>query len=349
MTARLTERQRRALGSLAVLSPLLRLVPRTNLAAAGDAGWLAPLAALPLTALYALVLRRVPQPRSRWRSGLCAAWFLFYGAFLLRMSAERFFSALTIFDHWLPFAVVLAALAALAAAGGEKPLCRAAECLLPAVTAALLLAALCAVPQMHFARLKVVSAADVPGILRGALPIANVGCALLFALHVFAPERSGRSELRWAGRLTVTALALSAAAVGVLGSGVVTHLTHPFFVLLRNLSLSRAMERIEALVTAVWVLPDFAATALLLLLARREGAAAFGRSRGLPAPVCAVILLAAARAISPTAFGLEIWSERIVPAVSAAVLLAVPALDAAVFALRRRRGKLDCQSREDTI
>lgn len=343
MSSSLTARQQRALAALAVLSPMLRLVPGANLAAAGDAGWLAPLFALPVIALYGRILRRVPQPKGRLRAGLCAAWAAFYGAFLLRMGAERFFSALTIFNHWLPFALVLAALAAAAAGGGEKPLGRAAECLLPFVTAALVIVGLCALPQMRFARLKVVSGADLPDILRAALPIVNVGCTLLFAVHLLAPERSARSELRFSLRLAVTALALSAVAAGVLGSGVATHLSHPFFVLLRNLSLSRSLERIEALVTALWVLPDFAALGVLLLLARRGSAAALKTSRPLPALLCGAALLAGAAAFPVSAFALETWSEEIVPAVNAAVFLAVPVLDA----LTAR--KTDCQARADTI
>ena len=130
-------------------------------------------------------------------------------------------------------------------------------------------------------------------------------------------------------------------AAGVLGSGVVTHLSHPFFVLLRNLSLSRSLERIEALVTALWVLPDFAALGLLLLLARREGAAALRRP--LPAMVCAAALLAGAACFPASVFALQRWSEQIVPAVNAAVFVFVPALDAV------SGRKTDCQPRADTV
>ena len=59
----LTEKQLWTIGSLAVLSPLLRVVPETNLRAAGNAGWLSGLAALPILALYAFLLRAALRTR----------------------------------------------------------------------------------------------------------------------------------------------------------------------------------------------------------------------------------------------------------------------------------------------
>ena len=61
--AGLTRRQYFLLCSLAVLSPLLRVVPETNLRAAGNAGWLSGVAALPMLALYGLFWRAAPSCR----------------------------------------------------------------------------------------------------------------------------------------------------------------------------------------------------------------------------------------------------------------------------------------------
>ena len=137
----LTNKQLLALGSLAALSPLLRLVPEANLRSAGAAGWLSPLAALPLLLLYTALLRRLLAQREdgeplsallrrtlgRAVTALCGAWFLVYAAFLLRAGAERFYAALGVFTRWEPFALALLSAAIPAAAGGQKPLGRAAQ------------------------------------------------------------------------------------------------------------------------------------------------------------------------------------------------------------------------------
>ena len=82
------------------------------------------------------------------------------------MSAERFFTALGVFTAWQPFAAILAVLAAVAAGWGAKPLGRAAQIFLAAVTAVLLLALGCALPQTDWSRLCGISRYDAAAILR---------------------------------------------------------------------------------------------------------------------------------------------------------------------------------------
>ena len=331
----LTEKQLWTIGSLAVLSPLLRVVPETNLRAAGNAGWLSGLAALPMLALYALLLRAALR-RRREGEGLenrlfvplrrfLGLWALVYAGFGLRMSAERFFTALGVFTAWQPFAGILAVLAAVAAGWGAKPLGRAAQIFLAAVTAALLLALGCAVPQMDRGRLGGVSRFDFVPILRGALPTASVGMTALGFLALLAPPGVGENRRRGGAfllRLALTATAISMAAVGLLGAALASRLSHPFFILLRNISLSRAIERIEALISAVWVLPDLMMLAALLILAGRLLPV---RGKPLPAWASAAAVLGVAALLSPSAFGLAIWSERIIPIMGAGMAIVIPA------------------------
>ena len=321
-------RQLRAVGSLAALAALLRLIPGVSVAAAGSAGWLCGLAALPLLLGYGAALCRAGGgladrlgPVARGALGL---WFLFYGGFLLRAGSERFFAALGIFTGWKPFALGLLALAIPMAAGGRKPLARAAQVFLPVVTGILLLTAGCALPLIRWDTLKPVWLGDVPAILRGALPVAGVGAAAMLAAALLSPpEKSAAAGISL--YVSLTASLVSAMAVGVLGPALTTHLSHPFFILLRNLSLSPAIERIEALIAAMWVLPDAMMLSLLLLLGREL------LPKPLPVWILALGTLAAAALLSPTAFGLTGWSETIIPICSGAVVLAVPL----IAALRR--------------
>lgn len=335
----LTKKQLWALGSLAALSPLLRLVPEGNLRAAGTAGWLSPLAALPALLLYASLLRRLlalregSEPlssllhRSCGRAVivLCGVWFLLYAAFLLRAGAERFYAALGVFTRWEPFALALLAAAIPAAAGGQKALGRAAQIFLAAVSGILLLVIVCAAPQMHWDQLRAVWIGNTQNILRGAVPTANVGAAALFLLAFLAPpgKFDARRAAGFALRLAGTAAILSALAAGIFGAELTTHLSHPFFVLLRNVRLSRAMERMEALISAVWVLPDLVMLAALLLVGRETLSP---RDKPLPVWLLGGIVGALAALLSPTAFDLRLWSETIIPAANALVVLLVPLL-----------------------
>ena len=121
----------------------------------------------------------------------------------------------------------------------------------------------------------------------------------------------------------------------MLGAALTVRLSQPFFILLRNLRISHALERIEALVTAVWVLPDFLMLALLLSLTREALSAALGRKKPLPAWLAGAAALIVAAALSKTAFGLKVWSETVIPLISPFFALGVPA---AIWIGRKRAG-----------
>ncbi len=342
----LTPKQFWALSSLAVLSPLLRLLPGRTAALAGGGAWLSCLLAFGPLALFSALLNyvlrrgaladgiaRAFSPRvSRVLFAALTLWFWLYGGVLLRSGAERFLTAMSVFRGWLPYAVLLLALAIPAAQVGPKPLFRAAEIFLPVLTAVLLLVLLAALPQMDWSE---------PGrlpkfgeVVHGAVPLWNIGCGLLFYGAFFrrdgAPNR--KQSAKWLLRLCLTAAAICTLGIGVLGAEVTAKLSHPFFVLLRNLSLSSAIERFEALIAGLWVLPDFAMLSLLLLLGRNTAGRALGKAEKCFVLPGAAVMLGAAAILGKTTFRLTLWSEQIIPA---ATLILTIGLTLSVLAAER--------------
>ncbi len=333
----LTEKQYWALGGLAVLSPLLRLLPGLSCKLADGGAWLSCLLALVPLAGYGILLSRVRErgPLGDQLAGwgkpggailaLLTLWFWLYGGVLLRSGAERFLAAMNVFRGWLPYGILLLLLAVPAALHGPKALFRAAEIFLPVVTAALILSLLASLGLMDWAALKAI---PKPGkLLQGAVPLWNLGCGMLFYSGFFQTEGPPRlrKSLRWLLRLCLTAAGLCAVAAGVLGAEVTANLSAPFFVLLRNLSLSSAFERFEALIAGMWVLPDFAMLAALLLLGRETAGLALRRPGKGYALLGAAGMLAAAATVGKTAFRLAIWSENIVPAATLILTIGVTA------------------------
>ena len=118
-----------------LLSPLMRVLPRSSVLLAGKAAWLSVAPAfLALLALMALMnaLRRALLPGEgmanlllrvlgpwfgRLALLLYAAWFLFYAGFLLRSGAERLTATVYQQSAVTPFIVVMLALCLLAALG----------------------------------------------------------------------------------------------------------------------------------------------------------------------------------------------------------------------------------------
>lgn len=320
----LTEKQFWAMSSLAVLSPLLRLLPGLPCRFAGSGAWLSCLMAmLPLAgfALLCHIVRirgAIGAQLSQFGFGgrivcwVLSLWFWLYGGILLRSGAERFLAAMRVFQTWLPYAILLMLLAVPAAAHGAKPLFRAAEIFLPILTAALLLALAASFGQTEWKLLTELPSAS--RLARGVVPLWNIGGGMLFYGAFFQTEAPGlKASLKWLLRLCLTAAALCAVAAGTLGAAVTTQLSHPFFVLLRNLSLSPAIERFEALIAGMWVLPDFAMLSLLLLLGGETAGLALQKPSVWYVGVGAAGMLLTAAILGKTAFRLAFWSEHVIP------------------------------------
>ena len=333
---RLTEKQFWALGGLAVLSPLLRLLPGMACGLSGGGAWLSCLMALaPLggfAVLWYFVRQKGPLGQQLTEQGtvgrillaLLTLWFWLYGGVLLRSGAARFVTAMNVFRGWLPYGVLLLLMTVPAALKGPKPLFRAAEIFLPVLTVVLCVSLLAAIGQMDWRELTRIPKSGK--LLHGAVPLWNLGSGMLFYSGFF---RTGdppklRKLLKWLLRLSLTAAAICAAAAGMLGAEVTAKLSQPFFVLLRNLSLSDAFERFEALIVGMWVLPDFAMLAMLLLLSRETAESAVkkpGRMFVLPG---AMMMLLFAAILGKNAFRLTLWSEQIVPVATLILTISVP-------------------------
>ena len=174
----LTRRQYYTLCTMVLLSPLLHLVPRKTAAEAGCGGWLSGVAALVPLLLFAALLEGILR-RGRpgegigeitlralgpvaGRAALClyALWFLLYGAFALRIGAERFTEAVFPLSQPWPFVVTILAMAVCGALGEPKALFRAAEIFWPLLAGVLTLVLVFALPGLDVKNLLPVTAAS---------------------------------------------------------------------------------------------------------------------------------------------------------------------------------------------
>lgn len=345
-----------ALCSVSALTPALRLLPAASAALAGRGGWLSVLLALPPAALYGALLWRFSHKRQAgeslpalWRRaagprlgavllGLCGLWFLFYAAFTLRDSAQRLVE--TVYPHAdrRLFIVPLALAAALAGAGDARRLARTARLVLPLMIAAVALTLCFSLPELRADNLLPLSRRDALPILRGTLPTLDVAGLILVLLFFLSDELTGACSYRSvAGRIALLGAmmaALVAAVIGSFGHELAAQLSRPYFSLVRNLVFFHSLERIEALLVALWIFSDFLLTAGLLLCARRCLPELGGK---LPALIPGAGALLIACLLAPEAESFTRLSLRLVPALNAAVcLLLIPG----VFALGKLRGRL---------
>lgn len=344
-----SRRQLMSLGAAAVLSPALRLYPAASAAVAGRACWLSALACLPFLFLYAFLLCRFAGKRREGEGmgeltmralenklgravlGLFGLWLLLYAGFVLRAAAERFTVALFPRSRPAFFVVTLGLSAALAALCSPRALVRMARMLFPVLLGVILLLLLFSLKQIDVENLLPLTAEDTLPVLRGALPVGEVLLLGLYApafLLGGAEKRAGGfgALALWLTGLCLLLSALAAAVIGCFGAEITAKLTLPFFTLVRNLVFFRTLERLEALVVALWLFPDFLLASLALLASQHclrllagfapaylgEGLFTLSRGRWI-IWLCGAFAIALGLLLAPTDNALALWSERIIP------------------------------------
>lgn len=356
---RFSRRQLLSLGAAAVLSPALRLYPTASARLAGRGAWLSALCCLPPLLLYVwgysrfiarrregeglaeLALRCLGDRPGRAVLLLYGLWFLLYTGFALRASAERFMVAL--FPESAPgfFVLSLGLAALLCSLGPPRSLLRLARMLLPVLLGVVALLLLVSLRQAKAENLLPLTERDALPVLLGALPVGEVLLLGLFAPGfllggVSKKEDSFRALAGWLGGLCLLLTGLCAAVLGCFGGELTARLSLPFFTLVRNLVFFRTVERIEALVVALWLFPDFLLASLSLFCAGIclrhvwNATPGMGGERILSVENGRWLLwlggaaaIAAGLLMVPNGDVLTLWSERIVPIgqTAAAVLI----------------------------
>lgn len=329
----------------ALLSPLLRLVPGSAAALGGSSAWAGPLAALPLGLLYAALLHRLRRTLSPGetfpaltrrvlgpRLGglvllLFAAWLLLYAGFVLRSGAERL--QVTAYPRSGPgfFVVSMGLVILFSALGPFRSLTRTARMAGPVLLLLLLLLLLKAAWTLDLSELLPL---DGKGLLCSSFPALDL---LAFALAVrffFLPVETGRGEafLPCALRLGLFCLLLCGVGVAVqgrFGAALSARLSAPFFALVRNLVFFRSLERMEALVVGLWILPDFLLGGLSLHGAQRCLRLALGFLPGetesrldlsggrLLIWLCGTVSVALGLLLGRDPARLQLWNRTIIP------------------------------------
>ena len=369
-----SDRQLRSLSGTALLSPILRLIPGSAAQMGGRAAWAGPLAALPLALLYAALLCRLSRSLrpgetlpeltlrclGRRRGGtlllLLGAWLLLYCGFVLRSGADRLLVAAYPRSDPALFIVSTGLLALFSALGPFRSLLRTARMAAPLLALTLGLILQKALQGLELSELLPLPGTEPRALLCSSLPALDLLCfgpAILFFFRP-APERSGLSFRRLAGWLSLLSLLLTllgAAVQGRFGAALSARLSAPFFALLRNLVLLRSLERPEALVVGLWVLPDFLLSGLCLHAAQRCLRLAFacpprpreGRKRldtgngRLFIWFCGGAAIGLGLLLGRDPASLLFWSRRLIPLLSLAVcLLLIPG----IFFLARLMKKL---------
>lgn len=264
----------------AVLASAVGVLPGLCARMAGEGGWLAPLVALPAVLLLGRLLGALS------REGLAATfvrllgaaagkvltiiyimWALLLGCARLRLAGRRLlFTAQREAGLWF-FLPVLAVMAAWLAWGKPGAFVRAAAVFSRILTLALGAVLVLTVFQVRRENLWPIWAGDILPVLRSAVPTLGVLCVGVYAAFLWegAPEQGWKRKT--VGGCAVLAV-LQLSVLGTVGAELSAALEAPFITLSKHVGVEGAFQRVESLVSALWVLGDLTLLGLLLWACR---------------------------------------------------------------------------------
>lgn len=358
-TDRITERQLRVLLFVSLLSPMIRILPSAAVMLGGRAAWLSPIAAFAagaaLLALTRALRKNAPEGlglqdmamlglgpvAGRAFGVLSALWLTYYGGFLARSAAERLLSTVYPNGNTPVFIVVMLLAAVLTASGLTKTVSRTAEVLMPILLGVIAVVLIFAAPDISAENLLPVTYRSWRDILYGAAPIFNVtagfGYFLFLRGHVTAEKTVRPTAFPWLAILSLIALAVTFFTLGTLGESLSITMENAFFMVIRNIKVFGVIERVEAVVVAIWIVTDFIfLTSILMIVAEIWKTVTGVKRRSFFVPPTALLSGAAAFLTARDAFEFLRLSEFIVPAISLAfTVVLIPAV-MAVGKLRKK-------------
>lgn len=367
-------RQMRAMCFVASLAPVTRLLPKAAAQLAGSASWLAPLCALPPLLLFLLILTSLMKMRREGeglgevimrRSGrtagaiglaLIGSFTLFSAGFILRTGAHRLISTIYPDAGPLFFMIVMLIIGTVAALGPVKALPRASRVFAPVLLSVIVLALIFSLGSVDVRNLLPIKTQSAGKVFISGLAVVEIYGAVLYCA-AFLEDQSplqGRRFASCAGWLALICLllcAFCAVIIGCYGARLTSRTLHPFFSMIRDVTLTKTVERIEALVTTLWVLSDFVIFTLLLCTASHIFRLIFGfrpekgdvraldMSNGRAViPLCAALSGTAALLMPASEHVMRRISQLIVPCAILTILFVILPLLLLIAKLRTPRG-----------
>ena len=342
MKQTLTNRQLISLSFVSMLSPFLRLIPGSITDLAGSAAWVsAALSIVPISLLCLCItaflghfssetglaegfLQSLGPVFGRILLGLWGLWLLFHSGFLLCSGADRFIA--TIYPGIKPtiFILVTAAICLVAALGKLKAIARASEIFQPLLLFVIAPVLLFSVTEVELTFLLPVTKTQIKPILKG-IPLAAEAVSVVLINIAFlskctSTHRKAHKLLPWLLGVTIFSTIFCGICIGNLGKTYISALAYPFFILARDLSILSGVERIEALVVGLWLLPDFVLIVVEWMIAADLFLLITNRESNRPAHSICILLgtafaLSVAFRIAPDSQQLAKWSDQWIPAI----------------------------------
>ena len=305
-----------------------------------------------------VIMRRSGRTAGAIGLALIGSFTLFSAGFILRTGAHRLISTIYPDAGPLFFMAAMLIIGTIAALGPVKALPRASRVFAPVLLSVIVLALIFSLGSVDVRNLLPIKTQSAGRVFISGLAVVEIYGAVLYCA-AFLEDQSplqGRRFASYAGWLALICLLLCtfcAVIIGCYGARLTSRTLHPFFSMIRDVTLTKTVERIEALVTTLWVLSDFVIFTLLLCTASHIFRLIFGfrpekgdvcaldMSNGrIIIPLCAALSGTAALLMPTSEHVMRSISQIIVPGASLTILFVILPLLLLIAKLRTPRGAL---------
>ena len=355
----ITTRQMMILLFAGMLSPTIRALPRRSVAAGGTGGWLSSLIAIfPLMLVVWSVLNclhRMPKGSGLSELMECgvgrsvarvltagyAFWILLSVAVFLRIYSERFLSTTYTSGSIYLFLIPVLALVLWNGSGSFGAFARMGKIFFFILVLTLALVLGMSAGQVKVEHVFPLWWQDAPDILRSSLYAAGTLGYGVFAFLLGGQTRDLSEHrgtvLRWTFGFGLLITVMQFITVGNFGAPMVSRMQVPFFMLAKEIHVYGAMERLESVIIALWVVTDVVLAGWMLRAACAALQYAFHLSDGQTVVTPVVLgLLPASILIAGNQFALEDFCIKVVNTGNLILGYGVPFMVCLLAKARRR-------------
>ena len=346
---------------IGLLSPIIRLLPKTSVDMGGYASWLSVFAAFPVLFLLIWFWRKMMSGRKPGDSmadviinaigktggkiviSVFGLWLICYVGFMLKSGAERLISSA--YDTASPaiFILTIFAVSVIVAVKKLKVLGRLSEIFFIIFGVVFIIIMIPAFADIKVENLLPVTIYDTGDILKGAIPIINIGTVgvyLYFFKDVADADNSNKVIVKRVVTVLGVILTLLITTIGILSEPLIRELQHPFFIMVRDLTVFKVVERVESVVIALWVVSDIVYVSMLLKICGEIFNKVTEKDKERQYTVAAAILaLIPAFFVAGSAFDLNFFSEKVIPGVNMLMIFIVLPLIFVIGKIRAKKGK----------
>lgn len=358
---RISARQLYVILAAGLLSPMVQALPSWTAATAGEGAWLTGILAFPvlLGGLWMgfALLRMGPEG-----GGLCGAFravlgralgkavtaaYLLWALFLMAVGARLYGERLLPEYGGSSLPVLLGIILVLVGWMGAKKLevfARAAEIFYLVLSLVLGVVLFFSILDMTPENVLPVWYGDLPGIAAAtAIPVGVAGAGIFGAFlagQVEGKTHSRRRGLRWLAAGCGAMALLQFGVLAQLGPVLAAQMDAPFFEIARGVGVSGAFQRVESIVSALWVFSDFVFLGLLAFAVRNMAGSLLGeRAERWGAPAAAALTFIIGVWLFPDGFAVKNLAATLVPAGNLFFAFLVPAAALCVGGAKRAMGK----------